>query len=555
MQNQLVYSFMCLLFITITANVDQAHSEDTSTVDDCNTSENNSTNHSIDTVSVTIHPIFDESNPKENTWLFRAVNSLHIKTRESVIKDDLLFKEGDLYNAKLLEQSERILRTRRYLNYAFISPSPDCQSTQRVNVDVREVWTLVPELTFSRAGGNMNYGVGLRDSNFLGLGKTVNFKHTSTSHRTGNLFQYYDPNTGIADSTVELQYANNSDGVAKSAALIKPFAAFEAQWSAGVSYSQYDQEDTLYDAGKEVNRFAHSNLNTSLFYGLKLDAGNDESIHRFLFGYTQWRDSFLPTGVAPSASIFVPNDREFNYPWIEYQHITDDYIKAYNIQQINRTEDINFGAEIRFRLGYASSPLSDYDKSYVFNSDYEKAISLSERQLILTHASAGGYYRAGDFYNGKVQGKVSYHWQNFNRGQFFVGLTAARGFDLFKDLPFELGGDTGLRGYPARYQAGDRFRLISVEQRFFGEKEWFSLFHIGAAVFYDEGRVWGESAIPQSQTTVLRDVGVGLRISGTRTGNREEGAHNILHIDIAAPLDGSKDISKLQWIIKVKKGF
>jgi hypothetical protein len=34
-----------------------------------------------------------------------------------------------------------------------------------------------------------------------------------------------------------------------------------------------------------------------------------------------------------------------------------------------------------------------------------------------------------------------------------------------------------------------------------------------------------------------------------------EGSHNILHIDIASPLDGGSDISKVQWIVRVKQSF
>ena len=61
-----------------------------------------------------------------------------------------------------------------------------------------------------------------------------------------------------------------------------------------------------------------------------------------------------------------------------------------------------------------------------------------------------------------------YHWQDFSRGQVFVNLSASHGVHLFSDLPLELGGDSGLRGYPIRYQAGDHLNLITVEQRYFG---------------------------------------------------------------------------------------
>jgi outer membrane protein assembly factor BamA len=548
--------------LIVALNADEVYSDEQTNQDYCISNddhakapEKDSSGISIDSISIKINSIFDEANPEENNWLFRTVNALHINTRLSVIEDDLLFKEGDVYNEKLLEQSERILRTRRYLNYASITAQQKCQNSKEVKVEVREVWTLVPGVTFSHAGGNTKYSYGLSDSNFLGLGKTLEIKHTSTSQRTSDRFKYYDPNSGIFNNSILLQYENNSDGVAKSAALKRPFVALETEWSGGISYDQYDQESTLYNAGKVTNRFAHSNLSRSIFYGIKLDVKQNESVHRIVFGYNQTKDTFLPVDEPPVASILVPNDREFNYPWAEYQYIADDYIEAHNIRQINRVEDINLGAEIHFRLGYAASPYSAYDNSTIFDSSYKNGIELNKNHLVLTNLSAAGYYRSGEFYNSKLQANASYHWQNFNRGQFFLGVTTARGFSLLQDVPFELGGDTGLRGYPAFYQAGDRLQLITLEQRFFGEREWFSLFHLGAAVFYDEGRAWGETAIPQNQTTRLRNLGFGLRISGTRMGNSEVGAQNVLHIDLASPLDGGDDISKFQWIIKMKKGF
>lgn len=507
----------------------------------------------ISDIAINIHPIFDENNPDENNWLFRAVNRLHINTRKSVIEKDLLFSDGDKYNADLLAQSERILRTRRYLNRAAVTTESDgtCAQATKVNVDVYEVWTLVPELTFSHTGGNSSYGAGIRDSNFLGLGKTVNLIHTSNNQRTGNLFSYYDPNLGWADSTLGLGYANNSDGTERQINFERPFVAVDTPWSTGLGYDNFTREDSLYNAGKEALRFAHEGQLESVFYGWRLNNA-PRSAERLLVGYTRSHDYF--NALPDATNNLLPADRQFDYPWVEYQHFNNTFIKAENIQQINRVEDYNLGAEFRLRLGYAPGRYS-YTNSYVLESEYQRAYKIGDSQLLTTAISAGSYYDGNDFYNGKIQTDIAWHLQDFSRGQLYVGMTLARGLRRFADEPLELGGDTGLRGYPARYQAGDHLHLITVEQRYFGEREWFSLFHMGAAVFYDQGRVWGDSAIAQTQSGNLRDVGIGLRISGTRTGNREEGTHNILHIDLASPLDGDNKISKLQWLVKVKKNF
>ena len=59
--------------------------------------------------------VFDLSNPDENTWLYRAANRWHIMTRDKTIRKQLLFRPGDLYDRRLIEESERLLRQNKYL--------------------------------------------------------------------------------------------------------------------------------------------------------------------------------------------------------------------------------------------------------------------------------------------------------------------------------------------------------------------------------------------------------------------------------------------------------
>ena len=47
--------------------------------------------------------VFDLDNPKENNALYRLANRWHIVTRESVIRNQLLFGTGDPFSARLLD--------------------------------------------------------------------------------------------------------------------------------------------------------------------------------------------------------------------------------------------------------------------------------------------------------------------------------------------------------------------------------------------------------------------------------------------------------------------
>lgn len=503
-------------------------------------------------INIKIHPIFDESKPEENNYLFRLANRLHIDTHESVVAKDLLVENGDYLDEDLLAESERILRTRRYFNNASVTTRDNDDG--QVDVDVFEVWTLVPSLSYSHTGGKSKSGFGLHDSNFLGYGKTVNILHTSSAERSGELFNYRDPNTGWHQTALNLSYADNSDGKHQYYEWVRPYFALSTVNAGGITYEQFDQEDSLYNAGEIVQTFGHSSEKQEFFYGAKMSLSDKRNIHRWNIGYTQEEDTFFPLDNDLSNNP-LPHNRDFNTSWIEYAYIRDGYIEASNIQQINRIEDINLGLQSRVRLGFANSSYKEYDNSYQFSHNISQGFVVSEASLLLAELRYEGLYNEGKIYNGILEGNINYHWQNFESGQFYLSLEGARGLRLFGDKALSLGGDNGLRGYPAYYQTGDKRYLLTMEQRFYGEKEWFSLFHMGYAIFYDQGRAWGDSLVPQSETGTLRDFGMGLRISGTRNGSRDEGGHNVLHIDIATPLDAGPDTSQLQWLVKVKHSF
>jgi hemolysin activation/secretion protein len=143
-----------------------------------------------------------------------------------------------------------------------------------------------------------------------------------------------------------------------------------------------------------------------------------------------------------------------------------------------------------------------------------------------------------------------YYFRQTRRRLFFMSLTATAGSNLDLDQQILLGGDSGLRGYPLRYQTGEGRWLFTAEQRFFSNWFPFQLFNVGGAVFYDMGATWGHDALGTPSQGLLRDVGFGLRFGANRSA-----LGNVLHIDIAFPLDGDPSISNVQLLVGTKKQF
>jgi hypothetical protein len=49
---------------------------------------------------------------------------------------------------------------------------------------------------------------------------------------------------------------------------------------------------------------------------------------------------------------------------------------------------------------------------------------------------------------------------------------------------------------------------------------------------------------------ILRDGGIGLRLGVTRSG-----LGNVIHLDVAFPLDGDSTISRVQYLVTTKQSF
>ena len=122
---------------------------------------------------------------------------------------------------------------------------------------------------------------------------------------------------------------------------------------------------------------------------------------------------------------------------------------------------------------------------------------------------------------------------------------------IFDDQQLLLGGDNGLRGYPSRYQEGDRRFLLTLEQRFYLDGEYWRLFNLGAVAFADIGRAWFPGQDNGINGSTLRGLGFGLRFSPTRAGK-----DIMLHLDFAFPLDTEDDqVDDFQINFEAKKHF
>ncbi|MFZ5844171.1 MAG: hypothetical protein ACOY3E_14885 [Pseudomonadota bacterium] len=506
-------------------------------------------------IQIVVDPIFDTSKPEEDNWLFRLVNDWHVPTDTEVIRDDLLFEPGEPFRASRMAESERVLRTRRYLRGADIRPVGECLEKVDLEVRVKDVWTLVPDISFSRSGGDNSSRFGFRDSNFLGTGRAVQIVREQDAERTGTMFGYRDPSFGNTRSILDLEYTNNDDGQSHAFELYRPFFSLETPWAGGVLAHRDLRTDTLNFRDEEIQSFEHEEENHSVFGGWSRGLIGHET-QRWRFGLSDEDSRFQANEDTVPAQPF-PRDRHYRYGWLEWERVHDSFVKAVNINQMRRTEDINTGWITLLRFGRADDAIGSTDEAWLYFASAERYYLVDDDKVMFLSGAVDGRHDGDQVIDQRSELHVRYYQGDFRSHQFYAALRLQHGRNLFVDNPITLGGDNGLRGYPTRYQMGDRMALLTLEERFYLFTEVLSLFDVGAAVFADVGRAWFDGRDNGYNGGWLRDVGFGLRLTPTRTGNERPGKQTVLHLDLAAPLntDADPELDKLQWLVTIRDSF
>jgi hypothetical protein len=493
--------------------------------------------------------IFNLDDPKDDVKLFRLANRLHARTRQSIIREQLLFRSGERYWRRLLDESERILRTDGYFYDAWIRPISYHDGKVDLRVTTRDVWTLNPGFNFGRSGGTNSTGVQLEDINLLGRGVDVLVAHSTTIDRTTNEVSMTDQHAFGSWVGVIATYANLSDGYLREFSAQQPFYALDTHWAAGVYGINDLQTDSLWDRGQIIDQFADQHQGAQIYGGWSAGLQNGW-VRRWSTGVTYDEHLFSPVSTWTGLTA-IPEDRRFVYPWVQFDLVQDDYLRLWNHDQIARTEDFYLGTAVSARVGWADAGIGSSQSALIFQSNASRGFrSSDERQTLLLFWDFSGRVSDHELDNGVMDANIRYYVEQTKNWLFFTTLYGTKGWRLDLDDQILLGGDSGLRGYPLRYQDGTARALWSVEQRYFTDWYPFRLFRVGAAVFFDAGRMWGTAPLAPANLGLLRDAGFGLRF-----GNARSGLGNVVHVDLAFPLNLAPGISRVQFLVQTEARF
>ena len=502
----------------------------------------------IGVVHVRTGEIFDNDDPNEDKLLFRWANALHIQTRASVIERALLFKTGDPVSVTLIAETERLLRKGRYLSDVQIRPLAYHDGVVDIEVLTRDTWSLDPGFSAGRSGGVNSSGIRLKEYNLLGTGTSVSFGRSNTVDRSSNEFQFSNDRAFGIWATLSYSLARNSDGLRDAASVVRPFYALDARWAAGITASRDNRIDAIYNGGTVVSEYRHRQKQAEVFGGWSLGRVGGW-VQRYSVGVSLLDDSFaLEPGRVTTTPL--PTDEKLVTHFLRYELIEDRYEKKQNRNLIARPEFFALGLASTVQLGWASTGLGSTRDALLYSGSVSRGFEPAPGHTLIASAAVAGQFSDGQVRRQRLGAQATYYLPQNKHWLFYASAAGDMLTNPAVADTLLLGGDNGLRGYPLRYQSGARRALLTVEERVFTDLYVWRLFRIGGAAFFDAGRAWGGNNINTLNPGWLSNAGFGLRILSARAA-----FSNVLHVDVAFPLNTTANMKKVQFLVKTKTSF
>ncbi|MBW8366370.1 MAG: BamA/TamA family outer membrane protein [Arenimonas sp.] len=502
----------------------------------------------IGSITIVRSNVFDTALDEEDKAPYRIANRLHVLTRESVIRKQLLFAPGDRYSHRLLEETARLLRAQTYLREAELRPVRYADGAVDIRVETRDVWTLNPGISGGRKGGSNSFGLELEENNLLGTGASLALSRRTDSDRNETLLRYANEHLFRPWIGLTAEINQNSDGNGGALGVQKTFHALDTRRAWGLSGEQLSLTQGLYARGDKLSEFRQKNQDFNAWWGWSRGL-REGHVSRYSVGVRRLERQFQPS-LDPLLVGPLPEDRNLVGPWISIESIRDDWALLRNYDQIGITEDELLGRRYLVRVGRSDTGLGADRDAWWLEAEASRGYRLQERSQLRLSSALSGRWEDGDSRDLRLTGSARFYRETGRHRLFFATLDGQYGHNLDLDNPTYLGGENGLRGYPQRWAAGESFARLSVEQRYY--TDWFPwrLFRVGGAIFADVGRTWGRNGLGTENPGTLADIGVGLRLSNSRSAFAR-----VIHVDLAIPLDSDPSLKNVELLVEARREF
>ncbi len=536
-------------------------------------------NGQITTIFFDRHSVFDVDPFREGgavAWTLRLANRLHVTTRESFLRRELLFRRGDCFDPFLVAESGRLLRAYGFLSRVDVYAVEQPDGSQHVVVDTQDDWTTKVDVSASLDEGFRFEGIDVTEENFLGRGMELGVQYQTRrevrdlgfTFRTTRLFQSrWDAlvsagNTRVGDFyTMELAYPFLGES-GKRAAIFTWTGrddSFSYSLQSGDPYSNlllpFTHERMV--AAGAIRRGEPGNL-TLLGAGVTRETAFSRNLATEAQLITEGR--FAEGEPVDSARLTALGGQVLDL-WrtrlnlmVGWRGVAFDPRRQ--LDALQGVQDVQTGTEFTLTVGATPGMLGvggpggtrDLFGLLTFfrGSSTPQLVFNTSTRLEGRRELSGP--RSGEWRDLMAEVDAHMYWQPqlIPNHTLMARVAASGGWSMDRPYQLTLGGRDAVRGFETDAFPGGRRIVLTVEERAYFRWPKPDAFDLGTTVFADLGRIWPGDAPFGLDSGLQASVGAGLRIgfpSGTRRAVR---------LDLAFPVSGGRTFRDVVFRVSMR---
>ncbi len=477
--------------------------------------------------------VFDPEVKEENKKLYLWVNKLHFLTRERVVRQELLFKEGQVCNEELLEESERNLRRLYFLGKAKIQAIPREDGKADVLVKTQDQWSTTVSFTAQMVGRYFSTEAYFEEHNLLGWGKNLILGYQRNSDRDHRQLSFLDGNVVGTHLVFQTDLYKLSDGHSYNFLFSRPLYSLDLNSTFDIQYQNEKYNVDYYRDGEEVFSYQRRNR----FFYAEFDRVRGDKTKKIASLFYQSEDkthSLASASDSANYSELLPEDRELQHLGVSLKLWHPQYEKLTYLDNFGMIEDVDLGWRIQGSWGLNINRPFDKNRTDFASLKFLFPFRLGASQFVFFSHSVHGDWTDNRWDKILSQAEARFYfptpyWQTLVfRALNISSWRQEKGFQLL------LGGTNGLRGFEKFRFSGNNQLVANFEDRIYTPWRVLTV-ALGGIIFCDGGYVWNDKLAGRK---LHGDVGTGMLFGLTKSYGCK-----ILYLNLAKSLD-SRD-----WIV------
>ncbi|MGE5807100.1 MAG: ShlB/FhaC/HecB family hemolysin secretion/activation protein [Ignavibacteria bacterium] len=434
------------------------------------------------------------TDPKDTvrSWLERTGNYLHTNSKEWIIKNQLIFSEGDRLNPFNIYESERIIRENPYIYDARVIPQIIKNNLDSVDINVytQDIWSLSGSVAYS--SNNNTGGISIKDINFLGYGNEFKggLKFDPNYSNGWDWFGSYSfNNIERTFLSANIYYESDFNRQQYGLSIGRDFFSPIISWAggAGQHWLTTRYPEILNSAGTmETVRYTQQDFWLGYAFDLRLTDATKENRNKFNISGRITRNNYTQNPKSDTLNLF--QDHTFYLGRIGFLNRT--YYQDNYIFGLGRTEDIPLLQMIAFLIGYENG--INYKRTYFglktgysFQNDLH-GYFLGSFQIGAFRGNKEWLNRTSIlelFYFSNLYVSGKWRWRHYLKSSYSYSFDPLMPWDILN-----INNESGIRGFSDGSLKGAKKLVFNYELNIFVPLKFFE-FKLALIAFADFGLI------------------------------------------------------------------